>query len=69
MVDVVDSVRIQSEKYKLDFASYHSWSRVILHHHVRGALVELHRRVLQLPEHECLRERENGGNDPGDGNH
>ena len=69
MVDVVNSIRIQSKKYKLDLASHHSLSGVILHHHVRGALVELHSRVLQLPEHEGLRKRENGGDDPGDDNH
>ena len=69
MVEAVDSFRINTKKDILGLSSHDNSARVLLHHHVGGALVELDIGVLQLAEHECLWKGENEGNYPRGNNH
>ena len=69
MVETVDCFRINTQKDKLGLSSYNNPARVLLHHHVCCALIELNVRVLQFAEHECLGKRENEGYYPGGNNH
>ena len=54
MINSVDSVWIHSKKAEPGLSSHYDLLREFLHNHIRGALVKLHRRVLQLTEHERL---------------
>ena len=54
MIDHVESIRIHAIKEPKGLVPLHHQLRVALNGHMGGALVELHVRVLQLPEDEGL---------------
>jgi hypothetical protein len=54
MIDVVQCIRIHAIEEVKGLVPINHQLRVALNDHVGGALVELHVRVLCLPEHECL---------------
>ena len=54
MIDHVESIRIHAIEEVKGLVPLHHQLGVALNDHVGGALVELHVRVLRLPEHEGL---------------
>ena len=54
MIDHVESIRIHAIEEVKGLVPLHHQLGVALNDHVGGALVELHVRVLSLPEHEGL---------------
>ena len=64
MIDHVESIRIHAIEEVKCLVPLHHQLGVALNDHVGGALVELHVRVLQLPEHEGLGCREKKRNNP-----
>ena len=54
MIDHVESIRIHTKEEVKGLVPLHHQLGVALNDHVGGALVELHVRVLCLPEHEGL---------------
>ena len=54
MIDHVESIRIHAIEEVKGLVPLHHQLGVALNYHIGGALVELHVRVLRLPEHEGL---------------